>query len=113
MCTVDERRQSPAARPLCSLLQAVRIKPKSTPQSNLGRRAVGTGGLVITPQLTFTQATLGVGHQSKLGEKPACETRRRKKGEEKLQTPASTQARSRLWTTMNCGEEVLQGQSPQ
>lgn len=28
----------------------------------------------------FTQATLGVGHQSRLGEKSACKTKRRKNG---------------------------------
>lgn len=39
---------------------------------------MGTGWLVITPQLTYTQAILGAGHQSRLGEKPACETKRRK-----------------------------------
>lgn len=61
---------------------------------------MGTGWLVITTQPTYTQATLGVGHQSSLGEKPACETKRRTGGE-KLNTPASAQAGGWLWMATN------------
>ena len=68
---------------------------------------MGTGWLVITPQLTYTQATLGVGHQSSLGEKPACEIKRRKNRGKEVKYVCQNPGRNVAVDDSECGEELL------
>lgn len=70
---------------------------------------MGTGWLVITPQLMYTQATLGVGHQSRLGEKPACKTKRRKNRGREVKYSCHHPGRKVAVDDDECGEEFLQG----
>lgn len=70
---------------------------------------MGTGWLVITPQLMYTQATLGVGHQSRLGEKPGCETKRRKNRGREVKYSCHHPGRKVAVDDDECGEEFLQG----
>lgn len=70
---------------------------------------MGTGWLVITTQLMYTQATLGVGHQSSLGEKPACETKTRKNRGRDVKYSCQHPGRKVAADDNECGEEFLQG----
>lgn len=70
---------------------------------------MGTGWLVITPQLMYTQATLGAGHQSSLREKPACKTKRRNNRGREVKYSCQHPDQKVAVNDIECGEEFLQG----
>lgn len=73
---------------------------------------MGTGKLVITPQPTYTQATLGAGHQSSLCEKPVCETKKRKNRRREVKYSCQHPGQKVAVDDDECGEEFLQGPEP-